>query len=60
MKSLLSFGLDEFGDVARHLYYVPPFGTQDNDRETLVYYHNQGYLGDEQQKETKTAKEKDV
>ena len=58
---LMAMGaLDEFGDVAKHLYYVPPFGTQDNDRETLIYYHNQGYLGEGQQRETKTAKEKDV
>ena len=54
--------LDEFGDVAKHLYYVPPFGTQDSDRETLVYYHNKGYeeSGMGTQKEEKTAKEKDV
>ena len=54
--------LDEFGDVAKHLYYVPPFGTQDSDRETLVYYHNKGYKESEQaeQKQTNDAKEKDV
>lgn len=60
---LMAMGaLDEFGDVAKHLYYVPPFGTQDSDRETLVYYHNKGYeeAGKGIQKEEKTAKEKDV
>ena len=60
---LMAMGaLDEFGDVAKHLYYVPPFGTQDSDRETLVYYHNKGYeeAGKGTQKEEKTAKEKDV
>lgn len=60
---LMAMGaLDEFGDVAKHLYYVPPFGTQDSDRETLVYYHNKGYeeSGMGTQKEEKTAKEKDV
>ena len=42
--------LDEFGDVAKHLYYVPPFGTQDSDRETFVYYHNKGYLEEKKRK----------
>jgi hypothetical protein len=60
---LMAMGaLDEFGDVAKHLYYVPPFGTQDSDRETLVYYHNKGYTEGEmsEQKQTIETKEKDV
>ena len=60
---LMAMGaLDEFGDVARHLYYVPPFGTQDSDRETLVYYHNKGYqeAENETQKTVEDKKEKDV
>lgn len=60
---LMAMGaLDEFGDVAKHLYYVPPFGTQDSDRETLVYYHNKGYIEAEKetQKSVEDKKEKDV
>ena len=60
---LIAMGaLDEFGDVAQHLYYVPPFGTQDSDRETLVYYHTKGYTECEktEQKQTIETKEKDV
>ena len=52
---LMAMGaLDEFGDVAKHLYYVPPFGTQDSDRETLVYYHNKGYFEEEEKEEAKS------
>jgi len=58
---LMAMGaLDEFGDVAQHLYYVPPFGTQDSDRETLVYYHNKGYSEGEkaERKQAETSSEK--
>ena len=35
--------IGEFGELAYHIYYVPPFGTQDCDRETLEYWHDKGF-----------------
>ena len=48
---LVMGALDEFGDVLQHLYYVPPFGTQDCDRETLMCHHNKGYMENESDKQ---------
>ncbi len=35
--------IGEFGKVAQHIYYVPPYGTEDNDRESLEYCHDKAY-----------------
>ena len=43
-KMLLAMGsIGEFGSMAYHIYYCPPFGTEDCDRETLMHWHDNAY-----------------